>query len=333
MKVQDISRVAVIGTGVIGASWAARFLAAGLQVAAHDPADGAEAALRAAVARFWTDLQALGLTAGRDVTDAQARLGFHRHAADAAQGADFVQENAPERLPLKRALLAGLEPALRDDVVIASSTSGIMPTPMQQGMAHPGRLVIGHPFNPPHLVPLVEVVGGQQTDARSVDLAMAFYARIGKAPVRLNTEITGHIANRLQAALWREAVHLVVNNVASLADIDRALVAGPGLRWAVMGSNLTFHLAGGAGGIGHFLDHLGPAAEQWWDDLGQPHLDAVTCGALRDGVAQQVGGRPIAALEQARDAALLAVLQVPPVLDRVPDPQARDPDRPDPAAG
>lgn len=319
MKAQDISRVAVVGVGVIGASWAARFLAAGLEVAAHDPAEGAERDLRDAVARFWPDLGALGLTGGQDIAAAQARLTFCGRAGDAVRGAGFVQENTPERLGVKQGVLAAIEADLADDVVIASSTSGIMPSPMQDGMAHPQRLVIGHPFNPPHLIPLVEVVGGRQTGDWAIDLAMAFYARIGKVPVRLNKEITGHIANRLQAALWREAVNMVVQDVASLADIDKALVAGPGLRWALMGSNLTFHLAGGQGGLAHFLAHLGPAAEHWWDDLGTPHLDGPTCAALQAGMDAAVGARGFVDLEQARDAALMEVLRIAPVLDRVPD--------------
>ncbi|MEI4485656.1 3-hydroxyacyl-CoA dehydrogenase NAD-binding domain-containing protein [Frigidibacter sp. MR17.14] len=314
MQADSIGTVAVIGAGSIGASWAARFLAAGLTVRVGEPASGAGARVTGFVARAWPDMLRLGLTS-EPLETGLARLSVHAAPAAACEGAAFVQENAPERLEIKRALLAEIEPVLAPAAVIASSTSGIMPSPMQAHMRHPERLVIGHPFNPPHLIPLVEVVGGGDTSEDTIALAMAFYRRIGKRPIRLNREMPGHVANRLQAALWREAVHLVNEGVASLADVDAALVSGPGLRWALMGPHLTFHLAGGEGGMAHFLDHIGPAMEDWWADLGAPVLDDTVKARLVAAMAEATAGLDPAALAKRRDEALVEALARRPVLD------------------
>lgn len=280
-----IRTIAVIGTGTIGSSWATAFLAAGLDVRATDPAPNAEARLRDFVALAWPDMVSLGRTGGRNLAAAQEALTFHADAAAAAQGADLVQENAPERIDIKRATFAALESTLAPEAIIASSTSGIMPSTLQEGMMHPERLVVGHPFNPPHLIPLVEVVPGQATSEVTVEATIAFYRAIGKTPIRLRKEVVGHVANRLQAAIWREAVHLAQAGVASVEDIDLAVSAGPGQRWSVMGPSLTFHLAGGLGGMAHFLDHLGPAMEAWWADLGSVALDEPTKKMLIDAFA------------------------------------------------
>jgi 3-hydroxyacyl-CoA dehydrogenase len=300
--------VAVIGTGTIGASWVALFLANGLAVRASDPAPGAGQRLRDAVAEAWPALAALGRSGGRDAAQALAALTFCASPEEAARGAGWVQENAPERIEVKRDTYARLESALAPETIIASSTSGIMPSELQQGMAHPQRLVVGHPFNPPHLVPLVEVVPGRATDEATVAAAMAFYAALGKTPIRLHKEVTGHIANRLQAAIWREAIHLAREGVASVADIDLAVSAGPGQRWAIMGQSAVFNLGGGPGGMAHFLDHLGPAVETWWADLGTAHLDAPTRAMLIDAF----GTPDAASFEHAiarRDRALLRRLK------------------------
>lgn len=306
MQIDEKARVAVIGTGTIGASWTALFLAAGHEVAASDPAEGAEDRLRAQVAANWGDLETLGVALG-SLDNALMSLTFHDDPAAAAEGAMVVQENAPERIEVKRKLLAQLETALSPDALILSSTSGLKPTDMQRDMAHPERLVVGHPFNPPHLIPLVEIVGGARTSEQAIAEAVRFYEGVGKQPIRLNREITGHVANRLQAALWREAVYLAREGVASVADIDRAMTGALGIRWALMGPHLTFHLGGGPGGMESFVRNLGPAVESWWADLGDATLDDETRRVLVDGMAE-TEGRDVEALARARNAALLRIL-------------------------
>lgn len=306
MQIDEKARVAVIGTGTIGASWTALFLAAGHEVAASDPAEGAEDRLRAQVAANWGDLETLGVASGSS-DNALMSLTFYADPAAAAEGAMVVQENAPERIEVKRKLLAQLETAITPDALILSSTSGLKPTDMQRDMAHPERLVVGHPFNPPHLIPLVEIVGGARTSEQAIAEAVRFYEGVGKQPIRLNREITGHVANRLQAALWREAVYLAREGVASVADIDRAMTGALGIRWALMGPHLTFHLGGGPGGMESFVRNLGPAVESWWADLGDATLDDETRRVLVDGMAE-TEGRDVEALARARNAALLRIL-------------------------
>ena len=258
MTAAEVQRVAVVGTGVIGASWAALFLARGLDVVATDPSPGAEDRLRTDVAAHWPSMEPVD-GASPD------RLTFTPDPAQAVAGADFVQENGPEREDVKHQLFAVLDTAARPEVVLASSSSGMLPSAIARGCpAHPERVLIGHPFNPPHLIPLVEVVGGSTASASAVRAAVAFYRAVGKGPITLNKEVPGHLANRLQAALWREAVHMVAEGVASVADVDAAISEGPGLRWALMGPHTTFHLAGGEGGMEHFMRHLMPAVTGWW---------------------------------------------------------------------
>ncbi|HYM73567.1 MAG TPA: 3-hydroxyacyl-CoA dehydrogenase NAD-binding domain-containing protein, partial [Stellaceae bacterium] len=264
-----VNRVAVIGAGTIGASWAAVFLARGLTVRASDPAPGAEEFLHGFIAAAWPSLARLGELPAEPPW---AALSFHPDPESALAGAEFVQESAPEREDLKRALLARLDAALDPAIVIASSSSGLLMSRIQLDCRHPERCVIGHPFNPPHLVPLVEVVGGGKTGREAIRTALAFYAAIGKQPIHIRREVAGHVPNRLQAALRREAVHLVAEGVASVADVDTAISAGPGLRWALMGPHLTFHLAGGVGGIAHFLDQFSGPMTDWWETLGNPAL-------------------------------------------------------------
>ncbi len=307
MAVDDaaaITRVAVIGAGTIGASWAAHFLSRGLAVAVWDPAPNAEAFVRGFVERAWPTLQALGAPAATP-----GELSVHADPAAAVAGAQFVQESAPERTDAKRSLFSALEAALPPEVVIASSSSGLMMTDLASGLRTPERFVIGHPFNPPHLIPLVEVVGGERTAPETVASAVAFYRHIGKHPIHLRREAPGHLANRLQSALWREAVHAVAEGVATVADVDAAVAYGPGLRWALMGPHLTFHLAGGEGGMAHFMEHLGPANEVWWRSLGQPTLTPELQRAIIDGVAAEAGGQGVPALAARRDALLVALLQ------------------------
>jgi 3-hydroxyacyl-CoA dehydrogenase len=300
-----VGRVAVVGTGVIGASWAAHFLAHGLGVTATDPAPGAEERLRADVAAHWPVLERLGLAEGAS----QERLSFTADAAQAVADADFVQENGPEREDVKHALFAVLDAAARPDVVLASSSSGLLPSAIARGCPqHPERVVIGHPFNPPHLIPLVEVVPGERTSPQAVETAMAFYAAVGKRPIRLRQELPGHVANRLQAALWQEAYSLVERGVATVSDIDTAISAGPGLRWAVLGPFLNQHLSGGPGGIAHVLEHLGPPTERWWRDLGRVTLTPELVRKLVAGVDEELAGTDAADLVARRDAVLDALL-------------------------
>jgi carnitine 3-dehydrogenase len=299
-----IRRVAVIGTGTIGASWAALFLARGLGVTASDPAPDAESLLHQRIETIWPMLRRLGPV----VPGPMERLTFLADPERAADGAQFIQENGPEREELKRALFETLDKAAPPDVVIASSSSGLLMSRVQEVCAHPERCVIGHPFNPPHLIPLVEVVGGAGTSQATIDRAMAFYAAIGKRPIHIRKEVKGHVANRLQAALWREAVSLVADGVASVADIDEAIASGPGLRWARMGPHLTFHLAGGRGGMEHFLAQFSGPIESWWQDLGAPTLTPELKRKLVAGVAEEAKGRSIAALEAERDEHLISLL-------------------------
>lgn len=301
-----VRRVAVVGAGLIGSGWAAHFLAHGLDVLATDPAPGAEVALRRQVDRVWPLLVQLGLKPGAD----RARLTFATQLEEAVGGADFVQENGPERIELKAALFARLDAITRPNVILASSSSGLTMTAIQADCRHPERCVIGHPFNPPYLVPLVEVVGGQRTSEETMTRALDFYAHFGKHPIRLRKEIAGHAANRLQAALWREALHLVAEGVVSVADVDAAVREGPGLRWSVMGPNQIFHLGGGQGGIRHFLDHLAGPFSRWWEDLGHPQLTQELRAKLIAGIAQETGARSIDELEQERDRLLAGVLAV-----------------------
>lgn len=300
-----VNRVAVVATGVIGASWAAFFLARGLDVEAHDSAPGAEPRLRDAVARHWTALQAQGLAPGAHPD----RLRFHARLEEAVAHADFVQENGPERLDAKADLLRQIDAAAPVQAIVASSTSGLSITALQAQCAHPERVVLAHPFNPPHMVPLVEVGGGDKTSPQAVARALEFYAALGKRPIHVRREIPGHIANRLQAALWREAFHLVNEGVASVGDIDTAIAHGPGLRWALMGPFLNLHLSGGDGGIAHLLAHLGGPIEGWWRDLGTPQMTPALQQQVAHGVEQALNGRNSAQLAAARDALLADLLR------------------------
>ena len=300
-----VRRVAVVSTGVIGASWAAHFLAHGLDVVATDPAPDAEERLRAEVATHWPVLERGGLADGAS----PQRLSFTADPAEAVADADFVQENGPEREDVKHALFAVLDAAARPEVVLASSSSGMLPSTIAGGaLEHPERVLVGHPFNPPHLIPLVEVVPGEKTAEESVETAMAFYAAVGKRPIRVRREVPGHIANRLQAALWQEAYSLVERGVASVADIDTAISQGPGLRWAVLGPFLNQHLSGGPGGIAHILEHLGPPTEKWWRDLRSVTLTPELVATLVAGVDDELDGVDSAELVSRRDAVLNALL-------------------------
>src|SRR3954466_623078 len=304
---KPIRRVAIIGTGVIGASWTALFLSKGLDVVATDVAPNAEAALRRFVEAAWPAVKRLGLAPGA----ARSRLTFTPDLAAAVKGADFVQENGPERIEFKQKLYGQLDELLPPDVIIASSSSGLTMTEIQRGCAaHPERCVIGHPFNPPHLIPLVEIVGGESTSKETIERAARFYTSLGKQAVRLHKEVPGHVANRLQAALAREVYHLVGEGVVSVADIDTALCWGPGLRWGIMGQVMLNHLGGGEGGIEHFFQQFTGPMTAWWKVLGSPQLTPEVRRKLIDGLHAEVGSRSVPELEAERDDILLGLLEL-----------------------
>ena len=309
----EVETIAVIGAGTIGASWAAYFLSRGINVRVWDPDPHTESRVRGLVEDAWPCFKRLGMAAGAEID----RISFHDDPGAACRGADMVQENAPERLALKRDLLRTMETALSSDAVIASSTSYFPPTELQAEMRYPGRLALGHPFNPPHLIPLVEVLGGTKTDGVVVDWLMAFYAAIGRYPIRLHKEIPGHLVNRLQMALWDEAAKLVGEGIADAADVDAALVHGPGLRWAVMGPYLTMQLAN-AGGMAGAMDHFGPIAEHYANQEGQATLrhDPRVTKLIAEGIAERAAGRSVAELAKARDAMLTDILDVLAKYDR-----------------
>ncbi|ATL84843.1 L-carnitine dehydrogenase [Streptomyces malaysiensis subsp. malaysiensis] len=302
---EEVRRVACVGAGVIGGGWVAHFLARGYDVTAWDPAPDAEEKLRRLVDAAWPALERIGLADGASPD----RLAVAATAEEAVADAQFVQESAPEKLELKRSLLARLDAAAPAGVVIASSTSGYPMTDMQTEAADPGRLVVGHPFNPPYLIPLVEVVGGTQTDAAAVEWASRFYKVAGKSVITMERELPGFIANRLQEALWREALHMVANGEATVKEIDDSITEGPGLRWAFMGPCLTFALAGGEGGMGHMLDHFGPSLKSPWTRLEAPELDDTLRAAMVDGCDEAAGGRTIAQLVAERDQGVIDVLR------------------------
>ena len=304
---KPIEKIAIIGTGVIGASWAAQFLAKGLDVVATDVAPGAETALRRFVKAAWPALERLGLAPGAS----QSRLTFSGDLPTALVGADLVQENGPERIDFKKKLYRQLDELLPADVIIASSSSGLTMSEIQSDCRlHPERCVIAHPFNPPHLIPLVEIVGGAKTSEETIRRATEFYTSIGKQTVRLNKEVPGHVANRLQAALAREVYYLVDEGVVSVADIDTALCWGPGLRWGIMGQVMLNHLGGGPGGIEHMLHQFVGPLTAWWKVLGSPTLTPELQKKLIDGVHAEVGSRSIAELEAERDEILLGLLEL-----------------------
>jgi carnitine 3-dehydrogenase len=304
---KPIRRVAIIGTGVIGASWSALFLAKGLDVVATDVAPNAEAALKHFVEAAWPALKRLGLAPGAS----PSKVTFTADLPVAVRGADLVQENGPERIDFKKKLYGQLDELLPPDVIIASSSSGLTMSEIQSGCAsHPERCVIAHPFNPPHLIPLVEIVGGAKTSEETIQRATEFFTSIGKQTVRLHKEVPGHIANRLQAALAREVYHLVAEGVVSAADVDAALCWGPGLRWGIMGNMMLNHLGGGQGGIEHFFQQFTGPMTAWWKVLGQPVLTPEVQKKLIDSVHAEVGLRSVDELAAERDELLLGLLEL-----------------------
>ncbi|HEY7314524.1 MAG TPA: 3-hydroxyacyl-CoA dehydrogenase NAD-binding domain-containing protein [Gemmataceae bacterium] len=304
MSVNKPIRIAVVGTGVIGASWAAYYLSRGFDVVATDPAPNAEANLRKYVDNAWPALAGAGLPAGAS----RERLKFTASMSRALAEADLVQENAPERPDFKVKLFAEMDQAAPPDAIIASSSSGITMDVMQSACKHPERCVVGHPFNPPHIVPLVEVVGGVKTSEEVIERAMSFYASIGKKPIRLHKAIPGHAANRLQAALYKEILSLIQQGVLDVADADVAVSYGPGLRWGVMGQSLQWHLGGGAGGIHHFMEHLMGPLQGMMEDLQMPDITPALKQTVIDGVLKEARGQSVEQLANEENEVMLGLL-------------------------
>jgi 3-hydroxyacyl-CoA dehydrogenase len=303
---QPVRRIAIVGTGVIGASWAAYYLARGIDVVATDPGPQAEANLRKYVDDAWPLLTEVGLSPGAS----RERLTFTPDMSRALAQADWVQENAPERPDFKIKLFAQMDEATPPNSIIASSSSGITMDVIQSGCKRPERCVIGHPFNPPHVVPLVEVVGGAKTSEATIERAMAFYAGVGKKPVRLHKALPGHVANRFQAALYKEVLYLVQQGVLSVADADIAVSYGPGVRWGVMGPSLHWHVGGGQGGIKHFMEHLMDPLEAMMKTLGTPEITPQLKQAVVDAVLKEAGGRSVEQLAREENSVLIGLLKL-----------------------
>src|SRR5438552_10302983 len=303
---KPIHRVAIVGTGVIGASWAAQYLARGFDVVATDPAPNAETNMRKYVEDAWPALTTIGLSPGAS----QDRLRFTASMKEALSQADFVQENGPERPEFKMKLFADMDDATPADSLIASSSSGITPSVMQTKCKRPERVLVGHPFNPPHIIPLVEVVGGARTAPEAIKQAMAFYASIGKKPIQLRKELPGHVANRLQAALYREMLYLIEQGVLSVDDMDVAVSYGPGLRWGVMGQSLQWHLGGGEGGIKHFMDHLMEPLAGMMHVLGTPNITPHLKQTIIDGVLREAAGRSVDQLAKKENKVIIGLLRL-----------------------
>ena len=301
-----IRTLCVVGTGVIGAGWAARCLAHGLDVTATDPHPEAENRIRAAIDNAWPSLERIGLAPDAD----RERLIFEPDLEAAVAGADYIQENAPEVEALKIELHRRIDAAAEPGVVIASSSSGLLPSRLQSECRHPERMVIGHPFNPVYILPLVEVLGGEQTGAAALDTAAEFYASIGMNPLRIESELPGYVSDRLQEAMWREALHMVADGAATTEQIDAAITDGPGLRLALMGPCLTFHLAGGDGGMAHMLEQFGPALKLPWTKLEAPELTEELSRRMIEGTRRQAAGRSVKQLERERDDFLIGILEL-----------------------
>jgi carnitine 3-dehydrogenase len=303
--VSGIRRIAVVGTGGIGGSWAAYFLAQGLDVIATDPKPGAEQELRSLIPLYWEGLTMSGLARGASID----RLRFVSSIEEAVRDADFVQESGPERLSIKHDIYRRTSAAAPPDTPLVSSSSTLLVSDMQSVATRPDRVVLGHPFNPPHMVPLVEVVGGNHTSEAAIQQVMSFYTQIGKRPIQLKQEIFGHIANRLQTALWREAFHLIATGVASAEDIDTAVTEGPGMRWAVIGPCMVWHVSGGKGGIRSTVAHMGVPGNAMAADLYNGELTDELYQKLIESTEIMVSGKDIARLIRYRDQGLLKVIE------------------------
>ena len=302
----QVTRVASIGAGPIGGGWAAYFLAQGLDVCSYLHDESEQAALMRLLETAWASLEQIGLAEGASLD----RFRWSTDLAEAVEGAEFIQESVPEVLELKQGLYQQLGDIVDPRVVIASSTSGMSMTDIQARCATPERTVVAHPFNPPYLLPLVEMIGGEKTDPQTVEWAAAFYRHIGKAPLVMQKEVPGFIATRLQEAIWREALHMVANGEATVEQIDQAVVNGPGPRWALMGPCEIFHVGGGEGGMAYCLDQFGPALKLPWTRLVAPELTPELRNAMVDGCIEMTGGLDFATLSRKMNDGLVEIAKL-----------------------
>ena len=295
--------IAVLGAGTIGKSWCALFLAAGHHVVAYDPDPAKKEEITDFIQASKSALRRLGYQSAGLIE----RFRFVQNPIDAVQGAELIQENAPERLSVKHQLFSEIEPYLNSQAVIHSSTSGITLEELQAGLSDIGRIIIAHPFNPPHLIPLVELFGNQETKPRVIESAREFYESLDKVPVELQKSVPGHIANRIQAVVWQEALHLAQEGVASLSDIDKAITNGPGLRWSIYGPNQLFSLAAGDRGLEGFIEHLGPSFQRWWSSAGRVEINSKLVDMVREQFKKD--DKDIADMKIYRDQILLKILE------------------------
>jgi carnitine 3-dehydrogenase len=306
IDMRSVKTLGLLGTGVIGGGWAARALHFGIDVVAADVKPEMEAWIRGAVANAEPSLARLTFAP----LPAKGKLTFTTNLESMAAQVDFIQENIPEQLPLKQRILAQVSKVAPADVIIASSTSGLMPSDLQRDMVAPERLCVGHPFNPVYLLPLVEIVGGKKTSAQTIEAARQFYTYIGMHALHVRREVPGHLTDRLQEALWREILHMVNEGVATTGELDDSIVYGPGLRWAAMGTNLIYHLAGGETGMRHMLAQFGPCLKWPWTKLEAPELTEQLIDRMVEGTQAQAAGRSIREIERLRDDYLVAIQQV-----------------------
>ncbi len=303
---RQVRTLGLLGTGVIGGGWAARALHFGIDVVAADLKPEMEEWIRGAVANAEPALARLTIAP----LPPKGKLTFTTDLNAMARQVDFIQENIPEQLELKQRVLADVSRHAPADVIIASSTSGLMPTDLQRDMRAPERLLVAHPFNPVYLLPLVELVGGRQTAAATLAAAATFFTYIGMHPLTVRREVPGHLTDRLQEAIWREILHMVNEDVATTGELDDSIVYGPGLRWAAMGTNLIYHLAGGETGMRHMLKQFGPCLKWPWTKLEAPELTEALIDKMVAGTQAQAAGRSIRELERLRDDYLVAIQQV-----------------------
>lgn len=305
MTHDTINKVGILGGGLIGASWASLVSAFGFDTIVYDPRPETGPEMQAFVRDAWVHLRGLH-PALREPFIAPR---FTTNLAD-LEPVDFVQENGPDRIDVKMDIVSQLEKVARDDVIIASSTSSLLASDIQAGAIRPERILVAHPMNPPHLVPMVELVAGRATDPEVLTRAEVFYRDLERVTVRVKKEVVGHLANRLTSALYREAVHIAAEGIADVADIDRAITYGPGLRWALTGPHLTYHLGGGKGGYRHYLDHFGPTQEARWHDHGTSALTEEVKDLLVEGVERELSAQDRDTLVERRDAALVDILKI-----------------------
>src|SRR5277367_5521603 len=303
---RKVRTLGLLGTGVIGGGWAARALHFGIDVIAADVKPEMEDWIRGAVANAEPALARLTFAP----LPAKGQLSFTTDLSVMAKAADFIQENIPEQLPLKQRMLAEVSRHAATDVIIASSTSGLTPTDLQRDMVAPERFCVAHPFNPVYLLPLVELVGGDKTAPATIEAAAEFFTYIGMHALRVRREVPGHLTDRLQEAIWREILHMVNEGVATTGELDESIIYGPGLRWAAMGTNMIYHLAGGEAGMRHMLAQFGPALKWPWTKLEAPELTETLIDRMVEGTQEQAAGRSIRELERLRDDYLVAIQQV-----------------------